>query len=113
LVFSAILSDAHPLVVPMMIDQIGIRPGNHCRAHAHGNPLRVNTKRFATSLSASKPSKPSAACAPYEAVELLRQLAAKREGLTFVEPAGLRASAEDGFGHDGRKSRLRKSARRF
>jgi hypothetical protein len=31
----------------------------------------------------------------YEAVELLRQLAAKREGLTFVEPAGLRASAED------------------
>ena len=30
-----------------------------------------------------------------EAVELLRQLAGKREGLTFTEPGGLRAAAED------------------
>jgi hypothetical protein len=30
-----------------------------------------------------------------ESSELLRQLASKREGLTFVEPAGLRAAAED------------------
>jgi len=30
-----------------------------------------------------------------EAAELLRQLAGKREGLTFAEPAGLRAAAED------------------
>ena len=30
-----------------------------------------------------------------ESIELLRQLATKREGLTFVEPAGLRFAAED------------------
>jgi hypothetical protein len=31
----------------------------------------------------------------FEAVDLLRQLAGQKEGLTFVEPAGLRAAAED------------------
>jgi hypothetical protein len=31
----------------------------------------------------------------YEAVELLRQLAGQREGLTFVEPGGVRTAAED------------------
>ena len=30
-----------------------------------------------------------------EAIELLRSLAEKREGITFVEPGGLRAAAED------------------
>ena len=30
-----------------------------------------------------------------EAVELLRQLAGRREGLTYIEPGGLRAAAED------------------
>src|SRR5258706_14004702 len=31
----------------------------------------------------------------YEAAELLRTLAENREGLTYAEPAGLRAGAED------------------
>ena len=39
-VFSAILSDAHPLVVPMMIDQIGIGQETTAVSHAHGNRRR-------------------------------------------------------------------------
>jgi hypothetical protein len=93
-VFSAILSDAHPLVVPMMIDQIGIGQETTAVpmlmeiAAGEHETLRDQFVRIKAIEALGR-------MRAYEAVELLRQLAAKREGLTFVEPAGLRASAED------------------
>jgi hypothetical protein len=93
-VFSAILQDAHPLVVPMMIDQIGlglestavpllmeIAAGEH-------DTLRDQFVRIKAIEALGR-------LRAVEAVDLLRQLAGKREGLTFVEPGGLRAAAED------------------
>lgn len=93
-VFSAILGDAHPLVVPMMIDQIGIgqettavpllmeiAAGEH--ETLRDQFVRIKAIEALGRLRAT------------EAAELLRQLAGRREGLTFVEPAGLRAAAED------------------
>ena len=93
-VFSAILCDAHPLVVPMMIDQIGIGQETTAVpmlmeiAAGEHETLRDQFVRIKAIEALGR-------MRAYEAVELLRQLAAKREGLTFVEPAGLRASAED------------------
>jgi hypothetical protein len=93
-VFSAILSDAHPLVVPMMVDQIGIGQETTAVpmlmeiAAGEHETLRDQFVRIKAIEALGR-------MRAYEAVELLRQLAAKREGLTFVEPAGLRASAED------------------
>ncbi|HEY2117588.1 MAG TPA: PilZ domain-containing protein, partial [Candidatus Acidoferrum sp.] len=93
-VFSAILADAHPLVVPMMIDQIGIgqeatavpmlmeiAAGEH--ETLRDQFVRIKAIEGLGRLRAS------------EALELLRQLAGQREGLTFVEPGGLRTAAED------------------
>ncbi len=93
-VFSAILADAHPLVVPMMVDQIGI--GQEATAvpllmeiaAGEHDTLRDQFVRIKSIECLGR-------LRAYEAVDLLRQLAGKREGLTFVEPAGLRAAAED------------------
>jgi len=93
-VFSAILQDAHPLVVPMMIDQIGLGLETtavpllmEIAAGEHDTLLdqfvRIKAIEALGRLRAT------------EAVDLLRQLAGKREGLTYVEPGGLRAAAED------------------
>jgi len=93
-VFSAILQDAHPLVVPMMIDQIGlglettavpllmeIAAGEH--ETLRDQFVRIKAIEALGRLRAM------------EAAELLHQLAGRREGLTYVEPGGLRAAAED------------------
>jgi hypothetical protein len=93
-VFSAILADAHPMVVPMMIDQIGlaqeatavpqlmeIAAGEH--EVLRDQFVRIKAIEALGRLRAS------------EAAELLRSLAESREGLAYVEPAGLRAAAED------------------
>lgn len=93
-VFSAILSDAHPLVVPMMVDQIGIGQETTAVpmlmeiAAGEHDTLRDQFVRIKAIEALGR-------MRAHEAVELLRQLAARREGLTFVEPAGLRAAAED------------------
>jgi hypothetical protein len=93
-VFSAILADAHPMVVPMMIDQIGLAQETTAVAQlmeiAAGEHeilrdqfVRIKAIEALGRLHAS------------EAAELLRTLAEAREGLTYAEPAGLRAAAED------------------
>jgi hypothetical protein len=93
-VFSAILSDAHPLVVPMMIDQIGIGQETTAApmlmeiAAGEHESLRDQFVRIKAIEALGR-------LRAVEAVDLLRQLAGKRDGLTFVEPAGLRAAAED------------------
>ena len=93
-VFSAILQDAHPLVVPMMIDQIGI--GQEATAvpllmeiaAGEHDSLRDQFVRIKAIEALGR-------LRATEAIDLLRQLAAKKEGLTYVEPGGLRAAAED------------------
>jgi hypothetical protein len=93
-VFSAILSDAHPLVVPMMVDQIGIGQETTAVpllmeiAAGEHDTLREQFVRIKAIEALGR-------MRTTEAAELLRQLAGQREGLTFVEPAGLRAAAED------------------
>jgi len=93
-VFSAILPDAHPLVVPMMIDQIGI--GQETTAvpllmEIAAGEHEILRDQFVRIKSIEALGRMHAV----EAVELLRVLAGKREGLAFSEPAGLRAAAED------------------
>jgi hypothetical protein len=93
-VFSAILQDAHPLVVPMMIDQIGI--GQEATAvpllmEIAAGEHEVLRDQFVRIKAIEALGRLRAT----EAIELLRQLAGKREGLAFVEPGGLRAAAED------------------
>lgn len=93
-VFSAILQDAHPLVVPMMIDQIGIGQETTAVpllmeiAAGEHETLRDQFVRIKAIEALGR-------LRAVEAVDLLRQLAGKREGLTYSEPGGLRAAAED------------------
>jgi len=93
-VFSAILADAHPLVVPMMIDQIGLAmeatavPQMMEIAAGEHDILRDQFVRI-KAIEALGRLRAAESC------ELLRSISEKREGLTHVEPAGLRAAAED------------------
>ena len=93
-VFSAILADAHPLVVPMMIDQIGLAqeitavPQLLEIAAGEHEVLRDQFVRI-KAIEALGRMRSS------DAAELLRTLVEKREGLAYAEPAGLRAAAED------------------
>jgi hypothetical protein len=93
-VFSAVLADAHPLVVPMMIDQIGLAQENaavpqlmEIAAGEHDilRDLFVRIKAI-EALGRMRAQ---------DAAELLRTLASRRDGLAYAEPAGLRAAAED------------------
>jgi transcriptional regulator with XRE-family HTH domain len=93
-VFSAILADAHPLVVPMMIDQIGLALESTAVAQmmeiaaGEHDILRDQFVRIKAIEALGR-------MRATESAELLKTLAEKREGLTYVEPAGLRAAAED------------------
>jgi PilZ domain len=93
-VFSAVLADAHPLVVPMMIDQIGLAmettavPQLMEIAAGEHEVLRDLFVRIKAIEALGR-------MRAVEAAELLRVLAEGREGLAFSEPAGLRAAAED------------------
>jgi hypothetical protein len=93
-VFSAILADAHPMVVPMMIDQLGLAqettavPQLMEIAAGEHEVLRDQFVRIKAIEALGR-------MRATEAAELLRTLAESREGLTYAEPAGLRAAAED------------------
>jgi hypothetical protein len=93
-VFSAILQDAHPLVVPMMIDQIGLGQETTAVpllmeiAAGEHETLRDQFVRIKAIEALGR-------LRAVEAIELLRQLAAKKDGLTYIEPGGLRAAAAD------------------
>jgi len=93
-VFSAILQDAHPLVVPMMLDQIGIGQ------EATAVPLLMEIaagehETLRDQFVRIKAIEALGRLRAVEATDLLRQLAVKRDGLAFAEPGGLRAAAED------------------
>ena len=93
-VFSAVLSDAHPLVVPMMIDHIGLAREmsavpqlTEIAAGSH-DILRDQFVRIKAIEALGRMN-------VQESAELLRTLISKRDGLTYAEPSGLRATAED------------------
>jgi hypothetical protein len=93
-VFSAVLADAHPLVVPMMIDQIGLTqetaavPQLMEIAAGEHDILRDQFVRIKAIEALGR-------MRAHDAAELLRTLASRRDGLTYAEPSGLRAAAED------------------
>jgi PilZ domain len=93
-VFSSVLINAHPLVVPMMIDQIGlsgessaipqlmeIAAGEH--TSLRDQFVRIKAIEALGRLRAT------------EAMQLLHLLAERRSGIAFAEPSGLRAAAHD------------------
>ena len=93
-VFSAILVQAHPLVVPMMIDQIGLAQ------EATGVPQLLEIAAgehevLRDQFVRIKATEALGRMRSYEAAELLHTLIEKRDGLAYAEPAGLRAAAED------------------
>jgi PilZ domain len=93
-VFSAILADAHPMVVPMMIDQIGLAQ------EATGVPQLLEIAAgehevLRDQFVRIKAIEALGRMRSYEAQELLRTLIEKRDGLAYAEPAGLRAAAVD------------------
>jgi len=93
-VFSAVLADAHPLVVPMMIDQIGLAqetaavPQLMEIAAGEHDILRDQFVRIKAIEGLGR-------MRAQDAAELLRALASRREGLAYAEPSGLRAAAAD------------------
>ena len=93
-VFSAILADAHPLVVPMMIDQIGLAQETTAVAQLMeiaAGEHEILRDQFVRIKAIEALGRMRAS----EAAEVLRSLAETREGLTYAEPSGLRAAAED------------------
>ena len=93
-VFSAVLADAHPLVVPMMIDQIGL--AQETTAVPQLMEIAAGEHEVLRDLFVRiKAIEAIGRMHAVEAAELLRMLAEGREGLAYTEPAGLRAAAED------------------
>ena len=93
-VFSAVLADAHPLVVPMMIDQIGL--AQETTAVPQLMEIAAGEHEVLRDLFVRiKAIEAIGRMRAGEAAELLRMLAEGREGLAFAEPSGLRAAAED------------------
>ena len=93
-VFSAVLSDAHPLVVPMMIDQIGL--AQETTAVPQLMEIAAGEHEILRDLFVRiKAIEAIGRMHAVEAAEMLRMLAEGREGLAFTEPSGLRAAAED------------------
>jgi PilZ domain len=93
-VFSSVLIHAHPLVVPMMIDQIGlsgdssaipqlmeIAAGEHTTLRDQF--VRIKAIEALGRLRAT------------ESMQLLHLLAERRSGIAYAEPSGLRTAAQD------------------
>ncbi|GAC1671146.1 MAG: hypothetical protein NVS9B4_26760 [Candidatus Acidiferrum sp.] len=93
-VFATLLTEAHPLVVPMMIDQIGLAQENTAVPQLMGiaaGEHEVLRDQFVRIKAIEALGRMRA----NEASDLLRSLAGAREGLAYVEPAGLRAAAAE------------------
>src|SRR6266851_4056417 len=93
-IFSALLGDAHSLVVPMMIDHIGLAHEISAVPQlmdiaAGGHEL------FRDQFVRIKAIEALARMRITEAAGLFRQICEKRDGLAYAEPAGVRAVAAD------------------
>lgn len=92
--FTATLHEAHPLVVPMMIDHIGLARETAAvplLMEVAAGEHEILRDQFIRIKAIEALGRMRAA----EALELLKSLAQKRDGLAYAEPLGLRAAAED------------------
>jgi len=92
--FAATLADAHPLVAPMMIDTIGMAQ----EETAVPLLIKIAAGRHAVLRDLFLRIKAIEALGRMrveEASDLLRSIAETRNGLTYAEPAGLRAAADE------------------
>jgi hypothetical protein len=93
-IFSSLLGEAHPLVVPMMIDHIGL-------AHEHSAIPQLmdiaagGHEVLRDQFVRIKAIEALARMRVTEAASLFREICEKRENLAYAEPAGLRTVAED------------------
>jgi hypothetical protein len=93
-IFSALLGDAHPLVVPMMIDHIGLAQ----ELSAIPQLMEIAAGKHETLRDQFVRIKAIEALARMritEAAKLFRQICEKRDGLAYAEPAGVRTVAAD------------------
>jgi hypothetical protein len=93
-IFSALLGEAHPLVVPMMIDHLGLAQ----EASAVPQLMEIAGGEHALLRDQFVRIKAIEALARMrvtDAAGLFRKLCEKREGLTYVEPSGIRTVAAD------------------
>jgi PilZ domain len=93
-VFASVLINAHPLVVPMMIDQIGLSGESSATpqlmeiAAGEHTTLRDQFVRIKAIEALGR-------LRATESMQLLHLLAERRSGIAYAEPSGLRAAAQD------------------
>ena len=92
--FLALLRDAHLLVMPGMIDQIGI-VGDTAAVPRLLEIAAGEVERLGDVFLRIKAIEALGRMKASSAAGLLRNLVRNRSGLTYVEPAGLRSAAED------------------
>jgi hypothetical protein len=93
-VFSTLLTEANALVVPMMIDHIGL--AQETSAIPELMQIASGThEQLTDQFVRIKAIEALARMRVSEAVDLLLQLSQKRDGLTYAEPSGLRTVASD------------------
>jgi hypothetical protein len=94
LVFSTLLTEANALVVPMMIDHIGL--AQETSAIPELMQIAAGThEQLKDQYVRIKAIEALARMRVAEAADLLRQLSDKRDGLAYAEPSGLRSVASD------------------
>jgi hypothetical protein len=94
LVFSTLLTEANALVVPMMIDHIGL--AQETSAIPELMQIASGThEQLKDQFVRIKAIEALARMRVAEASELLHLLSEKRDGLTYAEPSGLRTVASD------------------
>jgi PilZ domain len=93
-VFSTLLTEANALVVPMMIDHIGL--AQETSAIPELMQIAAGThEQLKDQYVRIKAIEALARMRVAAAADLLRQLSDKRDGLTYAEPSGLRSVASD------------------
>jgi hypothetical protein len=94
LVFAKLLTEVNSLVVPMMIDHIGLAQ----EASAIPELMQIASgthEQLNDQFVRIKAIEALARMRVAEAADMLKQLSARRDGLTYAEPSGLRSVAND------------------
>ncbi len=91
------LGHAHPLVVPMILDEIGLARESEAMTEVMEIAAGRN-QRLRDVYVRIKAVEALGRMQAREAADLLRGILRERSGLTHVEPAGLRAAAEEALG---------------
>lgn len=97
LMFAATVTMAHPMVAPLMLDQIGLAQ------EVAAVPLLLEVaegknERLRDVFTRIKAIEALGRLRASEAVDVLRAILRKRNGLTHAEPASLRAAADEALG---------------